>query len=382
MLNTDHQDLILKIYDAAADQSLWPDVLDECAWLVNAKSCAIFDYNETSDTEKFVLTYLSASSPLGEIMGAINYSYDQEVKDRALAKNFLSKLDHIELMSDEGIYTDYDEFLARDNIKYLREIGMRHRAIAFLNKDNLDLAQFTIQFPDNRGPAAADEIKALNMLLPHVAKAIDLSQPAKQLMTQSQQLIAAMDHLTIGICILDGNGRVVTQNAEFSAQMEQYDVFSQTPDGVLKFKCADKQHFFSKLRDDASQHGVFGARPRKEAVSTSNGDYLSLELTPLRSSQEIGTKNLDGSVLYSLDTSKAFKCNTHLARQVFDLSETELELLDALCTGMKNAQIAEMRSRAVTTINAQVKSILAKTNCSNRTQLVRLMMSFGASYLR
>jgi DNA-binding CsgD family transcriptional regulator len=36
----------------------------------------------------------------------------------------------------------------------------------------------------------------------------------------------------------------------------------------------------------------------------------------------------------------------------------------------------------VETVNAQIKSLLTKTQCANRTQLVRLLSGFSADYLR
>ena len=69
-------------------------------------------------------------------------------------------------------------------------------------------------------------------------------------------------------------------------------------------------------------------------------------------------------------------------KAAYGLTDTEMSLVDAIADGLTNAQIAEMRNRALPTINAQVKSILSKTQCSTRTQFVRLLTGFGGEYLR
>ena len=44
-----------------------------------------------------------------------------------------------------------------------------------------------------------------------------------------------------------------------------------------------------KLMTDLGSHGIFGARPRKEAIITAEESLLCLELSPLHRSDEIGS---------------------------------------------------------------------------------------------
>ena len=68
--------------------------------------------------------------------------------------------------------------------------------------------------------------------------------------------------------------------------------------------------------------------------------------------------------------------------RVFGLTESEMLLTGMIAEGLTNRQIAERRYRSQETINAQVKSVLSKTQCSNRTQLVRLLSTYGMEFLR
>ena len=119
----------------------------------------------------------------------------------------------------------------------------------------------------------------------------------------------------------------------------------------------------------------------KEAIPTSVGNFLCIEVTPLTRSKDIGTRPLDGFVVFSTDTSRPVHCNTAPMKQPFGLTDTELAVVDKIGEGLTNPEIAERRERSVATINAQVKSILSKSQCSTRTQFVRLMMRFGGEFL-
>jgi DNA-binding CsgD family transcriptional regulator len=234
---------------------------------------------------------------------------------------------------------------------------------------------------ERHGRLTADERRYMGEILSHMAKAMDLGRAAAQLRTEHQGLLAAMDRLIIGVCILDPKGGVVVHNEEFRRQVDTFPVMRIAPDGALRFTRADDQKRFAALKTDALNHGRFGARPRKEAVAAGADTFLCIEVAPLDRCEEIGARTFGGLILYSTDTSLPVHCNTRPIQMAFGLTDTELAVVDAIAEGLTNAQIAERRGRAVTTIDTQVKSILAKTQCATRTQFVRLMMGFGVDYV-
>ncbi|MCV0427008.1 MAG: hypothetical protein K5905_16215, partial [Roseibium sp.] len=195
-------------------------------------------------------------------------------------------------------------------------------------------------------------------------------------------VLGSMDKLVVGISVLDRHGRIVQENREFRRQREECGVLEVAPNGVLRFKNAEDEKRFHELKSDVRNHGKFGARPRKEVISKEDGGFLSVELQHLNQADEIGSGIFAGFVLYSIDTSLPISINPAALQQAFGLTQAETALIPALAHGLTNSEIAEANGRAVPTINGQVKSILAKTQCGTRTQFVRLLMSFGVNLLR
>jgi len=161
--------------------------------------------------------------------------------------------------------------------------------------------------------------------------------------------------------------------------LDAYATYHLPANGTLSLRNGSDQARLETLKADVRNHGKFGARPRKEAIAADGDTFLCIEVSPLDVAAELGTAPLGGCILYSTDTSLPLHCNTAPLQQAFGLTDAELALVDAIAEGLTNAQIAERRDRSVGTINAQVKSILAKTDCHTRTQFVRLMMTFGAN---
>ncbi|WP_159089273.1 helix-turn-helix transcriptional regulator [Tateyamaria sp. Alg231-49] len=375
------QETILKIYDAAADDALWPDVLQRIADGANAAGSLVLRHSGHGDDLHLSAPYVSNVDHRGIIDAYLGEFRNDEVRDQLILVDHTSVTDDINLLEDDVLAPDLETLKSLPSVRRLQEGGLLHRAACLLNKDNTGAFRFAIQLDETRGRLSPEEKAYLMTLLPHLAKAFDLGQPAYQVASNNLGLLGAIDHLNIGICVLDAVGRVATKNAEFDRQLDLHSVFSVAKDGKFQFSSPDHQKNLSDLQVSALKHGRFGARPRKEAIPTGNDGYLCIEFIPLDRSAEMGTTRFEGTILYSSDTSRPRHLQIEAIQLAHGLTATEAEIISAMADGFTNTQIAEQRERSVTTITSQVKSILAKTNCSTRTQLVRLMMSFGADFL-
>lgn len=372
---------VLSIYDAVADQALWPGVLDGFAERVGAFGCIVFEWTlDLEDRRLSAPLWSSAYSTEGiDRYIETHFVHEAEDQDAFEAKSLIG--DAIDLVQDDVIAGDIADLAQRPNVQTLQKLGIHHRAACLLNKDNTSISRFSVQFPVGRGRMTEQERAFAASTLPHVAKALDLSRPAQNLARQHAGMLAAMDRLSVGVCVLDAKGRVVTQNEEFRRQEDRYRVFRTTRGGMFELVPPDTQARFHDLQTEVAHHGHFGARPRKEAIATDENTYLCIEVVPLTRSAEVGTKALDGSLLFSIDTSRPISWNPLPMQSAYGLTETELLLVRAIGDGLTNAEIADRRDRSVLTVNSQIKSILQKTDCANRTQLVRLMTSFGLDYI-
>ena len=376
------RDTVTDVYDTIADQTLWPEILQRLAEQINAVGCIVFEWGGLVHQRELAVSTASSFYDTEQINFYIEKFSDEEARDQDIFEAHSLNSDEIDLIQDDVLAASLEELKAQKNVETLRKLGILHRAAGLLNKDNSAHARFSVQLGVGRGRLSVAEQRHISLILPHVAKALDLGRPAKQLASEHSGLLAAMDRLTIGVSILDAKGNLVVENEEFRRQRDAFRIFGITPSGSLHlFKPGDQKRF-ETLKADALNHGKFGARPRKEAIAADHDTFLCIEVAPLQRSGEIGSKAFDGYIVYSSDTSLPVRCQTLPIKLAYGLTDAELSVVDEIAQGLTNRQIAERRDRAVATVNAQVKSILSKTHCSTRTQFVRLMMSFGTDYLR
>ncbi len=379
------RDLVLEIYDTVADPALWPGALDKFSEMIGARGCIVFEMRGEGADRRIAAPIYTSGYEAELVEGYIHAFQAQEMADQDRFEACSLAADGIDLIDDSVLTDSEDELLAQANVKQLLEYGIRHRAAGLLDKDNRARSRFSVQHSLRHGPMREEEREIAAAVLPHIAKALDLGRPAAQLSGAYKRLIAAMDRLRIAVCILDRRGRVVVTNEEFDRQRETYDAFRIDRSGRLHLHDGADGERFKALLADALNHGRHGARPRKEAIATRQGDNVSalcIEIAPLDTAEEIGSTALGGAILYSLDTSLPMTCDPSALRRIFGLTGAEAALVQLVGDGLTNAQIAEHRERSVETVNAQVKSVLNKTQCANRTQLVRLMANFGADFLR
>lgn len=378
------QSLILDAYDCVADPARWPDMLEGFSELVESHGIIIFEWEGRGAERALRAPYVNRNHAPERITRYIErYSAYEAVDQDAFERQSLAA-DGIDLISDDEIMRSEQDYFAQPNVRALMRFDVRHRSGCLLDKDNVTRGRFSLQHGSSHGPIRPEERAVAGRLLPHVAKALELGRPAAELRAMKDSLTEAMNKLRIGVCILDANGRKAAANTEFERQAEVHRVFSFDPSARLRFTEKADQERFHALTEGVARHGQYGARPRKEAfgaIGPDSASALCIDIAPLTRADAAGEAAFNGFVLYSLDASRPISCDTRPMQQTFGLSDTEALLADFVAEGLTNVEIAERRSRSVATVNVQVKSLLAKTQCANRTQLSRLLMNFGAEFV-
>lgn len=381
IISPDLHEMILRIYDAAADPSLWCGVLDDVVARAGAQGSVMFEWQNINGRQALSTPFYSDFYTPEALSMYVVKCMELEAKDQAIIREHTKSHDTVELIDDTVLAESVEALKKQEHVQKLLKLGVFHRAAGVLNKDNPWISMFSLQFSIDRNNMNEDERYYLSKILPHIAKSYDLSLPMRQLNQQYSGALAAIDQLMIGICVIDNSGNIVLSNSEFERQIESYSKFRKTPNGKLLLDNDVDQQNFSAMQGHALDHGKFGARPRKEAIAVTSDSFLCIEITPIKQSGAFGSAPLDGYVVYSTDTSLPFRCNTDPIQSAFGLTNTELSIVEAIFDGLSNSEIAERRDRSVETVNTQVKSVLSKSNCNTRTQLVRMMMRFGTDFL-
>lgn len=372
------QTLILDIYDTLFDPGRWPEVLDRTADAVGALGIIIFDLSPEGEGLRAPL--ISSRYERDAVEAYLAQHGRAELADQTILARHAAAGDDISLVGDEVLAGGPKSLAAQPNARAMAEFGIFHRAGALLNKDDPSRHRFSIQFSRRHGPLGPTDRRALALVLPHMAKALDLAGPLMRLQELASTLSASLDRLRVGVCLIRRDRAIIVQNSEFRRQVAECGIFHVRRDGRLDMRERGDREWFLALTSDPDRHGRFGARARKEAMNGLRpcaACDLSVEIAPLTSLDAFGETRLDGYAVYSLDTRRPLEIDVAAVSRAFALTGSESELLGLIADGLTNREIANRRQRSIETVNSQVKSLLAKSDCANRTQLIRRAATVG-----
>jgi len=378
-------DLILRIYDTALDPRTWPRVLAEVAAHCGATGAFVFEMRREAEARTIEAVHYSHGQDASMLDAYLAQFAEQELIDQDYFAEMSKKGERIRLIPDDGLAGHYDPLgglEAQPHIQLQRQFGFNARAGALLNKDDYYRDRFALVYKAPETLTEPELKSRTELLLPHIAKALDVTRPTARLQDRYAGIVGAIDHLNLGVCVISNDRSIVFQNDEFKRQLEAYHVMSRGPDGRLNFNQNNFGADLAALLSDVGAHGHHGARPRREAVVTSvtlDHHTLCIELLPLQHAEAYGEMRLNGHIIYSLDTSRMHRIRTKLIQQLFGLTKSEAEVLELMAEGLTNREISERRGKSTDTINTQVKALYPKMQVENRTQAVRLATNLSSS---
>jgi DNA-binding CsgD family transcriptional regulator len=223
------------------------------------------------------------------------------------------------------------------------------------------------------GPHTDREKALLGALLPHISRAAELHRTLIRLADQYGAVLAAMDHLLVGLVIVDASFRVAAANVSARAACEATGAVAITRDGRLTA---------SDPGQDANLRALIS-----DCIGTANGEQLDdggtamltradravlAEVMPLRGENLADGERIRGAAVFLIDPTVSKVVSLDGLAQVFALTASESQVVQALVNGLSTGDIAEARGTSLHTVRTQLKAALAKTGATSQLDLLRL----------
>jgi DNA-binding CsgD family transcriptional regulator len=279
-----------------------------------------------------------------------------------------------ELFPNEGLTrTDmYRTMLAANGIRYTSHLLMA----ATVRR----LEAITIARTCEQGPMPKDCNHLLNLLLPHVQKALEIRQVLGVAQQRLAGVEAMVDASATATFLLTRQGRVLHSNAAAENLLRQADGLI-LHDGTLTTAEGRLRDPLRKLFQDA-------AVPVSPQWKTEPVRALALHRSPgkrplqlLASALPTASRNRSNAELVLLVTDPECPVNypDDVLHALYGLSPAQTEVANGLLTGYTLDEIASLRRVSLGTVRQQVKSILTKTGTRRQSDLTRLLMSLPPS---
>jgi len=229
----------------------------------------------------------------------------------------------------------------------------------------------------SREPQPRKTREQLEMLLPHIRRAVDTESRLGRLQKEKELLAEALDHVTEAVALVDRIGRVVRVNRAAEAVLRSADGMDTAADGRLVLGTSDaRATLASALAQCASPllwtPGVGVTPPTQIMVRRSRGRPLLLTLQPLPK-EHAGAFNAV-ALLFISDPDARTEDRGAILRKAYRLSGREAQLVQALASGETLKQYALRNDVSYETARSQLRRIFDKTGVRRQAELVPLVL--------
>lgn len=354
------------VYASGLESDRLPEALDTASRLLGADGAVLEELDKATHRHRaFHAVGLAnvASAPYLEEFSALNPRYPFVLRSQPgwVAWDYQ--------VLDEAAMT-HDPFYA----EFLPHFGLRYFIGAVLDQTPETFAAVSFQRTRKRGHPDKHEIRLMERLTPHYLRAFDVGKRLGTIGNRRDVLENALEWLTDGVALLRADGNVVYANDSLHA-------FSQRGDGfrmngrTIEFASPIVRNRFEtalgamrRIGDPSSD-----ACPTDFPVPRSNGmpAYI-VSMRPLMRGRAVGTQHANATVMVLIrDPLCRNTATSQILRALFNLTNAEAQLAQALCTGVTTVAYAAERGVSLNTVYSHLKRIREKTGCKSVPELIR-----------
>ena len=373
---------ISAIYDAVLSDEHWPAALDGFAREIGSIGAILVAVDKVG--LPFTILQATSNYPIEDIHEYFNTlgHYDEPVMTTRFAVT-----PRFQLLRDEDVWGDISKLEDRPDYKWVRErIGANRRAGVRLSADKGWMDLVALQFAERDWRQVPETMPAtLGKLVPHLAKAVEVTRTFSLLRECHRLVISALDYVRIGIAIVAPNGTLIVSNHELRRILDLKDGITLSRTGRLEcLKPSQTAELISAIAEtSATSAGGGEATERLLLLERKSGKRPFLaEVAPLRDITGELERGFAGAVVFLIDPENAKAISTERLSRYFGLSQAESEVARAMVDGLSTGEIADLRGTKVETVRSQFKSIYSKTGIRRRADLVRLAVSVDPPIVR
>jgi DNA-binding CsgD family transcriptional regulator len=361
-------DVIAALYDAAAVPSEWPSAFETLCRHLGAVGGVLGVLDPRLGDLPFSLNYGRWDDAAAKLYQSEYYKHDpaparfahRPVGVVASTKQFFRPE-----QEGEGIF--YNEFL--------KPLGLVECMGAKLMEVPDGLAAIGVYRDATQPSFNALDMQRLEQLIPHIARALQLSRILLRANGEAAVLSAAVDRAPYGLLVIDGTGKVIHANRALHAMTARKDGLRLGQENILHFRDAP-----SDLRLQTLIHAVAKGQPGGIVSAPCEGSLrpYSVVVSPLPAGSGFPRADREphlGVLVVVHDPSARTTPPSELLTETFGLTKHRAELVAALMAGNDLKGYAEQAHITIHTARFHLKSPFARMNVHNQAQLVSLAVT-------
>jgi DNA-binding CsgD family transcriptional regulator/PAS domain-containing protein len=357
--------LIEGIYDAALEPARWADVVVGINNFVGGQACGIFSKNSIS---KFGVThYYCGADPF----------YIQ------LYSETYCKFDPLATLPPYGRVVSIPDLVPFDKYRggrfyqeWLRPQGCFDAANVVLEKTR---SSFPVLLTVLAGKRMVDEEmrRRITLIVPHAHRALQINKAIELKQSETAALADALNGLSAGIFLIDPKCRIVHANSA-GHEMLLADDFLRSIGGELVARNVQANKTLREIFTGNTELAI-GRKDTSLSLTAHDGERYVAHVLPLRSFTR-REPAISGGAVAALFVSKVeldSQASGQLIARTFELTPTELRVLQAIIDVGGVPQTAENLGVAETTVKTHLHRVFAKTGATRQADLVKIVAGYS-----
>jgi DNA-binding CsgD family transcriptional regulator len=369
-------DLLLDVYESAADPRHWQVFLKNTARELDASKAALHvHYFASGDT---------THTAVGGCAAAIGYD---ESSLAAYANHYATRDIYVQRIRERFALTmnagTSEELVTSTELRnteifqdYCRTNEVFHVCWSTLEQDKSLAAGLGFIRPENAKPFETKDVDLIKLLNPHLAKAFRLQRIVERAVNDNKAFLSSIAHFDFGVIALDGDGRITNLSAPAKHLLDCQDgvrirnarleAIQPSENHKLQEMLAAADQLWKNPLQSSSKSLLLSRKSEEKPLQLTVFPFITTALLV-----EDSTRVL----VFLSDPSRKPASRAAVLSALYQLTPTESRLADLLLQGLEVRQAADQMQTTLETTRFHLKRILAKTNTHRQTELIRLMVS-------
>ena len=224
------------------------------------------------------------------------------------------------------------------------------------------------------------EIAKLNILVPHLQRAMNIQREFVRLQTREQALRRGLDKLLMGLILFDKELQPIYINPVAKSILNYHPAIEMKNDKIYACDHAHTANIHTALISAISSKA--DADPAESSTSLGLKHPDCATTLPVIISSVKGILHgfeTEGShahvVMCFSDPDRTHPIEADKLADVFELTTAEAQVAISIANGIKPKEIANMNDVAISTIRSQLKAIYCKLGVSSQAELVKVLLT-------
>lgn len=357
------------IYDAALDPAQWVNVLEGISGFIGGPASALSSHDVARCEARF--HFIWGDNPEYSRSYAETYVHLNPWLPRLLA------LKPGEIVVASQMMPHAEMYETRFYREWVEPQGYGDNVGVLVERDGTVITTLNTSIAKAESPAGADTVRRMELIVPHVRRAISIGNAIEMKGIEADSLGDAVDAIGTAVYLVRGGGELVRANPTGRELMASGSLFRPTQ-GKLIPELGGRDHDLIR----AVAHAANGALCVSGAIPLidRDGSRFVAHVLPLVSGKRARAGRVTGAAAAVFVHRAAMDCVfpiEAIARH-FELSKTEVRVLSAMLEVGPPSDVAPVLGISESSVRAHLRKLFEKTGTTRQADLVKLVAGFAS----